>query len=345
MVMLQGHVPPDPVGVLREYAYWLERSRAETYRVRAFREAADVAAALTPAERPTTEDGWRALAGFGPKTTAMVLAAQAGRIPEALQKRRDEGRASLAPEGEGLRAMLRGDLHTHTTWSDGGSPVWEMAQVAEALGHEYLAVTDHSPRLRVARGLSREQLVSQWAEIDHVQRSRQVRILKGIEVDILADGALDQGDDLLARLDIVVASVHSGLRDDEATMTSRMVNAVANPHTTVLGHCTGRKLKADGTWRPQSTFDAEMVFAACAMFGVAVEINSRPERNDPPSDLIAMAVDSGCLFAIDTDAHAPGQLDFLSYGAARAALAGLDPERIITTWPLQRLLEHARRHR
>ena len=331
------------VSALREYAFWLERARADTYRVKAYREAANVAEALPV--QPATEAEWRALPGFGPKTAGLAAAAAAGEVPESLAARRAEGAASLAPEGDALRALLRGDLHTHTTWSDGGSPLWEMAAVAESLGHEYLAITDHSPRLRVANGLSRERLLAQWEEIDQVQESRQVRILKGIEVDILGDGALDQGSDLLARLDIVTASVHSDLKADSATMTARMVGAVSNPVTTVLGHCTGRKLRADGTWRGQSSFDAEIVFAACAMFGVAVEINSRPERQDPPLELLQMADDAGCLFAIDSDAHAPGQLDFLAYGAARAAEAGIDRDRIITTWPLERLLDHARRHR
>lgn len=335
----------DPVSALREYAFWLERDLADTYRVRAFREAANQAEAIDPGERPTTEAGWRALSGFGPKTAAVAAAASVGEVAPSLAERRAVGAETLDPAGDDLRARLRGDLHTHTTWSDGGSPLWEMADVAAALGHEYVAITDHSPRLRVANGLSRERLVAQWAEIDDLQAARDIRILKGIEVDILADGALDQANDLLARLDVVVASVHSGLKDDSATMTARMVAAIANPHTTVLGHCTGRKLRSDGTWRPQSSFDAEMVFAACEMFGVAVEINSRPERQDPPDELIALAVEAGCLFSIDTDAHAPGQLDFLSYGAARAAVAGVDPDRIITTWSVERLLEHAHRHR
>lgn len=334
----------DPVvSALREYAFWLERARADTYRVKAYREAANVAEAL--AVQPATEAEWRALPGFGPKTAGLAAAAAAGQVPESLAARRAEGAASLAPEGDALRVLLRGDLHTHTTWSDGGSPLWEMAATAERLGHKYLAITDHSPRLKVANGLTRERLLAQWEEIDRVQESRQVRILKGIEVDILGDGSLDQGADLLARLDVVTASVHSDLRADSATMTARMVAAVANPATTVLGHCTGRKLRKDGTWRGESTFDAEIVFAACEMFGVAVEINSRPERQDPPMELIHLAREAGCLFSIDSDAHAPGQLDFLTYGAARAAEAGIEPDRIITTWPVDRLLEHAARHR
>ncbi|MDO5677124.1 MAG: PHP domain-containing protein [Propionibacteriaceae bacterium] len=236
-----------------------------------------------------------------------------------------------------------GDLHSHTTWSDGGATVAEMALAAEALGHEYLAVTDHSPRLKVARGLTRERLIAQWDEIDAVQQELQVRLLKGIEVDILSDGALDQGTDVLARLDIVVASVHSGLDDDPATMTRRMVAAVANPHTTVLGHCTGRKRRPDKTWRPESRFDAEMVFAACEMFGVAVEINSRPDRADPRLELLDLANDIGCLFAINTDAHSPEQLGYQPLGVARAMEAGIHPDRIINTWPMEQLLRHAHR--
>lgn len=338
-------MPLDPVAVLRECAFWLERALADTYRVRAYREAADIAEAIAPRDRPVTEAGWRELPGFGPRMASVAAAAASGRLPDALARLREEGRSSLDPAGDTLRAALQGDLHTHTTWSDGGSPLAEMAAVAESLGHAYLAVTDHSPRLRVANGLSRERLLAQWEEIERVQSLRSLRLLRGIEVDVLKDGSLDQADDLLGRLDIVVASVHSDLRADPASMTMRMIGAISNPHTTVLGHCTGRKLRADGTWREQSRFDAELVFAACAMFGVAVEINSRPERQDPPMELLEVAVEAGCLFSIDSDAHAPGQLDFLTYGAAKASAAAIDPGRIITTWPVDRLLAHARRHR
>ena len=335
----------DPVAALRECAFWLERALADTYRVRAYREAADIAESIPPGERPTTESGWRELSGFGPKTSAIAAACTAGLLPDALARLREAGAASLDPGGDALRAQLRGDLHTHTLWSDGGSPLAEMAAVAEALGHDYIAITDHSPRLRVANGLSRERLLAQWQEIARVQEQRSVRVLRGIEVDILADGSLDQADDMLSGLDVVVASIHSDLKADPAAMTARMVGAISNPHTTVLGHCTGRKRRGDGSWRDQSRFDADLVFAACAMFGVAVEINSRPERQDPPLGLLRMASEAGCLFSIDSDAHAPGQLDFLTYGAARAVEAGIEPDRIITTWPVDRLVAHARRRR
>jgi putative hydrolase len=160
-------------------------------------------------------------------------------------------------------------------------------------------------------------------------------------VDILESGELDQAPAMLDRLDIVVASVHSKLRADRNTMTERMLAGIRDPHTNVLGHCTGRLVEGSRGTRPQSEFDAKEVFAACAEHNVAVEINSRPERQDPPDNLIQLALDAGCLFSIDSDAHAPGQLDFLQYGAARAALNGVPAERIVTTWPLDRLLAWA----
>ena len=165
------------------------------------------------------------------------------------------------------------------------------------------------------------------------------RILTGIEVDILADGALDQTDELLARLDVVVGSVHSNLRDESAVMTRRMVTALANPHLDILGHCTGRLITGGRGTRPESEFDPEVVFEACRQFGTAVEINSRPERLDPPKRLLSMAVEMDCMFSIDTDAHAPGQLDWQVYGCERAEDCGVTPDRVINTWDQQQLLE------
>ncbi len=332
---------------LREYAFWLERGRAESHRIKAYRRAAEVAAHLTDEEsaglRSATQ--WQTLSSFGPSTATFAATVVAGEIPAKLVEERAKGAQPLDPTGADLGKLLRGDLHTHTEASDGGSPMWEMAEVADRLGHEYLAITDHSPRLRIANGLSRERLLAQWEELDRIQTDHRCQLLRGIEVDILTDGSLDQSDDMLAGTDIVVASIHSDLRADAETMTRRMVAAVSNPHTLVLGHCTGRRLRADGTWRPQSQFDAELVFRACEMFGVAVEINSRPERQDPPMPLLELARDLGCLFAINTDAHAPGQLEFWSLGAARATAAGIEADRIINTWPLDALLEHSRRRR
>jgi len=162
-------------------------------------------------------------------------------------------------------------------------------------------------------------------------------VLTGIEVDILDDGALDQTDELLDQLDVVVASVHSKLRMPGQEMTERMLTAVANPLVDVLGHCTGRMVTG-GRKRPESQFDADAVFAACVEYGTAVEINSRPERLDPPRRLLRLAVELGCEFAVDTDAHAPGQLDWQTNGCERAVECGVDPGRVINTWPAAELL-------
>jgi putative hydrolase len=223
-----------------------------------------------------------------------------------------------------------------------------MADAARHLGRDYLALTDHSPNLKIANGLSAERLSEQLDVVARVNEAQAhatedgaggFTLLSGIEVDILESGELDQASEMLDRLDVVVASVHSKLRSDRRTMTDRMLAGIRDPHTNVLGHCTGRLLQGSRGTRPESEFDAERVFAACADAGVAVEINSRPERQDPPDNLMQLALDAGCLFSVDSDAHAPGQLDFLQYGAERAELNGVPAERIITTWPLERLLD------
>ncbi|MBF6214375.1 PHP domain-containing protein [Nocardia puris] len=331
---------PGPVEALREIGFWLERGRAETHRVRAYRRAADVVAELSTAEYEARRAAgtWQELAGVGPKTAAVIAAAAAGTVPAYLTELRGAAKP-IGAQGKSLRTLLRGDLHTHSDWSDGGSPIAEMMGVAAALGHEYCALTDHSPRLKVANGLSAARLRRQLDVIAGLnERLAPFRILTGIEVDILDDGTLDQEADLLAELDVVVASVHSHLRDDSATMTKRMVYAVANPNVDILGHCTGRLVEGSRGTRPESTFDAEVVFEACRTYGTAVEINSRPERRDPPARLLRLAVEMGCYFSVDTDAHAPGQLDWQGYGCERAVVNGVPAERVINTWPLEDLL-------
>ena len=211
------------------------------------------------------------------------------------------------------------------------------AEAARELGHEWIALTDHSPSLTVANGLSPERLRRQLDMVAELnQELVPFRVLTGIEVDILLDGGLDQEEDLLARLDVVVASVHSQLRMPAAEMTERLLTALANPHVDVLGHCTGRKVAGRG--RPESTFDAEAVFTACREYGVAVEINSRPDRLDPPRRLLRLALELGCVFSIDTDAHAPGQLTWQPYGCARAEECGVPPERVVNTRTAAELL-------
>jgi putative hydrolase len=336
----------DPVRVLRRIAFLLERRLADSYRIKAYRGAAASLLAVPLEERVDRgrSGTLRQLPGIGAKTEAIIADCLEGREPDYLVEL-ERGAGPLAEGGERVRAALRGDLHTHSDWSDGGSPIEEMAFTAIELGHDYTVLTDHSPRLKVANGLSSARLEKQLEVVEAVNGhlDGSFRLLRGIEVDILEDGGLDQSEEMLARLDVVVASVHSKLRMERAPMTRRMVAAVHHPETNVLGHCTGRLVTGGRGKRPQSEFDAEAVFAACAENGVAVEINSRPERADPPDDLIALALEAGCLFAIDSDAHAPGQLDFLDHGCARVEQLGVPLERVVNTWPVDDLLAWANR--
>jgi putative hydrolase len=333
-----------PVAALRRIAFLLERAREDTYKVRAFRTAAAAILPLPEDEvRRRVEDGTLTdLPGVGASTARVVADAVRGLEPERLARLEQEHAGPLTAGGHALRAALRGDLHSHSDWSDGGSPIEEMAFTAMELGHEYLVLTDHSPRLKVARGLSAERLARQLDVVDAVNAHLDggFTLLKGIEVDILDDGGLDQTDEMLDR----VASVHSKLAMEPEAMTRRMVAAIGNPRMNVLGHCTGRLVTGNRGTRPGSRFDARTVFEACVEHDVAVEINSRPERRDPPTALLELARDVGCRFSIDSDAHAPGQLGFLDYGCERAEAAGIDPDRIVNTWPRDRLLEWATPH-
>ncbi|HYZ35772.1 MAG TPA: PHP domain-containing protein [Pseudonocardiaceae bacterium] len=341
--------PRDPVADLRRIAFLLERAHEATYRVRAFRTAASVLAGRDDLAQRATAGTLTALSGVGEVIARCVTESLAGEQPAYLRRLEAAEPSPMTPEvatqaGAALRAALRGDCHSHSDWSDGGSPIEEMAAVARELGHDYLALTDHSPRLTVARGLSAERLRQQLDVVAELNADlAPFRILTGIEVDILDDGTLDQSDELLAALDIVVASVHSQLRMPAEQMTRRMLAAVTNPHVDVLGHCTGRLITGTRR-RPESQFDAEAVFTACARHGVAVEINSRPERLDPPKRLLRRAVEAGCLLSIDSDAHAPGQLDWQSYGCERAAACGVPVARVVNTWPVDELLNWTARH-
>ncbi|MCR2826216.1 PHP domain-containing protein [Microbacterium sp. zg.Y909] len=330
-----------PHEALSEIAGLLERERASRYRSKAFRAAA---AAIEGLDEAALRDSaaLRRRKGIGDSTFAVIQQALAGEVPAYLVELRES--AGVAPVGSDLRARLRGDLHSHSDWSDGLTSIDLMVQAARALGHEYLALTDHSPRLRVANGLSPERLREQLALLPQFSGDG-FTLLSGIEVDILDQGGLDQQEDLLAELDVVVASAHSKLRMERGPMTRRLVAAVGNPHVDVLGHVTGRLVEGSRGTRPPSLFDAAAVFAACAENQVAVEINSRPERQDPPDELIAVALEAGCLFSIDSDAHAPGQLSLIDHGAARAERAGVPADRIVTTWPLDRLREWTGRRR
>ncbi len=331
----------SPADQLRRIGYLLERSRAGSYRVEAFRKAAMTVRAMDP-----DEVRMRALAGtlqeipgIGKSTAGVVTEAARGELAAYLHQLQTND-TPLAEGGDATYAALTGDCHLHSDWSDGGSPIEEMVLTAAELGQQWMVLTDHSPSLRVANGLSAERLSRQIALVEAMDASLggTMRVLPGIEVDIREDGTLDQTDELLARLSLVTASVHSKLRSPAAVMTARMLAAVENPRVNVLGHCTGRLVEGSRGTRLESEFDARAVFTACAATGTAVEINSRPERCDPPDRLIDLALELGCVFAIDSDAHAPGQLDMKAYGAARAEAHGIPLDRIVTTWPVERLL-------
>ena len=334
----------DPADALDRIVYLLDRDLAEGQKVRAFARARDVVEATGADEVARLHAAGKLtdLAGVGPTTGRVIAEALDGAVPAYLARLEDE---TVIPIGDGadVRAALRGDCHTHSTWSDGGAAIAKMARTAIALGHEYLVLTDHSPRLTVAHGLTAERLRAQLEEVRALNEElAPFRILTGIEVDILVDGQLDQREDILAELDVVVASVHSKLRMERQEMTRRMVTAIASPHVDILGHCTGRKLV--GSRRPPSTFDAEIVFAACAQFDTALEINCRPERQDPPDDLLDLAIDWDLRFAVDTDAHAPGQMEWQLYGCDKAARHGIEPASIVNTMAADDLVAWAATH-
>lgn len=335
----------DPAAALDAIAEILETNLEPTYRIKAFRNAAD-AVRDAGAERVAelvAGGKIKDLPGVGDKTAIVIQQALEGRTPDYLQRLKDQQPEPAAGPGAALRALLKGDLHLHSDWSDGGSPIEVMAEAAKSLGHEYMALTDHSPRLTVANGLTAERLREQLKVLDQLnEKLAPFRILRGIEVDILDDGSLDQDPKLLAELDVVVASVHSKLRMDAEGMTKRMVVALANPNVDILGHCTGRMVKGKG--RPESTFDEEIVVAAAKRFNKAIEINCRPERLDPPRRILRMMIDEEIYTSIDSDAHAPGQLHWQPFGCDRAVEEGIDPALVVNTRSVDDLLAWTASH-
>jgi len=335
-------MPPsrDPITDLKRIAFLLESAQEPSYRVRAFRSAAATMARIGPDELAARAAAGtlRELTGVGEVTERTILESLRDEEPVYLRRLESTEGRPMAEGAAELRDALRGDCHVHTEASDGGASIRDMAEVAIELGHAYMVITDHSPRLTVANGLSAERLETQLDEIGELNAElAPFRILTGIEVDINEDGSLDQEPDLLARLNVVVGSVHSALRSESRAMTVRMVTALANPNLDILGHCTGRMVTGKRK-RPESAFDAEIVFAAAARFDKAVEINSRPERLDPPKRLLRLAIEAGCRVSIDSDAHAPGQMAWLVNGCERAFLCGVTPPMIVNTLEADELL-------
>jgi len=344
-----------PLEALNRVVYLMDRSLAPAEKVRAFAKAAQVVAGLAPGEleERVAAGTLTDLGGIGRSTAAVITQALAGEVPDRVAELEATTEVPLSQAGVPYREALRGDCHTHSLWSDGGASVELMARTAMELGHDYLVMTDHSPRLTVAHGLTPARLREQLAEIETVNaRLAPFRVLTGIEVDILEDGSLDQDEDLLAELDVVVASAHSKLRMDREAMTRRLVLAAASPHVDILGHCTGRKLRSTVAQvgsdpelvRPESAFDPDLVFAACARFDTAVEINCRPERQDPPDRLLELALEWECKVSIDTDAHAPGQLEWQRLGCDKAARHDIALDDIVNTWSADELVGWAASH-
>ncbi|HEX4819091.1 MAG TPA: PHP domain-containing protein [Acidimicrobiales bacterium] len=334
----------DPFAALDRIVYLLDRELAPAPKVKAFVRARELVQEMDRDElrQLHAEGRLKDLPGIGDSTGGVIAEALDGKVPAYLTKLETSSAIPIG-EGEAIRAALKGDCHTHSEWSDGGAPIEVMAKAARQLGHDYMVLTDHSARLTIAHGLSAERLEQQLEEVERLNDElAPFRILTGMEVDILEDGGLDMTDEMLAKLDVVVASVHSKLSMERTEMTRRMVLAMANPHTDILGHCTGRKVVGRG--RPQSKFDAELVFAACAKFDKAVEINCRPERQDPPEELLQLALDWGCKVSIDTDAHAPGQLEWQPYGCDKAARMGIEPSEIVNAMSADDLIAWAGSH-
>lgn len=326
-----------PVDALERVVHCLDRAHDTGFKSKAFVRALEVARSLPPDELVVRANAGTLtdLEGIGDSSAKVIQQALGGGEVAYLADLEAKTQVPITPAGATYRNALRADLHMHSRWSDGGATIEAMARTAVALGHEYMVLTDHSPRLTIAHGLSAERLAQQLADVARLNELlAPFRILTGIEVDILEDGTLDHGGAILSQLDVVVASVHSKLRMGSKEMTERMVRAVANPHVDILGHCTGRLIGK----REPSTFDPDYVFAACAQFHTAVEINCRPERLDPPRPLLQMAVEYGCYFAIDSDAHATGQLEWQPLGCDRAAEVGVPLDRVLNTWPVDQLL-------
>ena len=230
---------------------------------------------------------------------------------------------------------IKGDLQSHSTWSDGSKSILEMAQAAKARGYQYLAITDHSQSLTIANGLSIERLHAQRKEIEEAQKAvgDDFRILHGAEVEIKLDGTLDYPDEVLAWLDVVVASIHSGLRGSAEQVTHRALAAARNPHVDIIGHPTGRIIGQ----REPAALDVGALIREAARTGVALEINSAPDRLDLDDIYIQEAMEEGCVLAVNTDAHHPDNFDFIEYGVHLARRGWATADRIITTWPLDRL--------
>jgi putative hydrolase len=322
--------------VLSEIGYLLRQDPEEKFRAKAFSAAAwslaierpDLAA-LHGSNELTTLEGVGA--GIG-KVLAEVL--ETGRSRYLDRLREQMGQPARDDESVLDFAEYKGDVHSHSKWSDGRATMLEMAKGAEAMGYTYLGVTDHSPRIKVVNGLDADRLLAQSREMAEVQAQVPgVALLQGIEVDILEDGALDLPDMVLELLDVVIASPHVKLRQEPAAMTERMLRAVSHPHVDVIGHPTGRRPGS----REGASYDFEAVFKEAARHGVALEIDCDPARMDLSPEMARLALELGCNFTLDADAHAPAEFAYVPMGMWLARRAGIPQGRILNFLPLDDL--------
>ncbi|HEY0831311.1 MAG TPA: PHP domain-containing protein [Candidatus Dormibacteraeota bacterium] len=327
--------------VLSEIGYLLRQDPEERFRAKAF----SAAAWSLAVERPDLE----ALHGSNELTTLEGVGAGIAKVlAEVLETghsryldRLREQMKQPARDDESVLdfAQYKGDVHSHSTWSDGRATMLEMARGAEAMGYSYLGVTDHSPRIKVVNGLDANRLLAQSREMAEVQAQVPgVALLQGIEVDILEDGSLDLPDMVLELLDVVIASPHVKLRQEPAAMTERMLRAVSHPHVDVIGHPTGRRPGS----REGANYDFEAVFKEAARNGVALEIDCDPARMDLSPEMARLALELGCRFSLDADAHAPAELAYVPMGMWMARRAGIPQDSILNFRALEDLTPFAK---
>ena len=321
---------------LSEIGYLLRQDEKERFRAKAF----SAAAWSLALERPDIEalkkkDALTTIPGVGAGIARVLTELLVGGESRYLNRLREEMKQPAQEDESALDfADYQGDIHSHTTWSDGRATMLEMAEGARALGYGYLGITDHSPRITVVHGLNAERLVAQAREMAEVQKQVDgVVLLQGIEVDILEDGSLDLPDAVLEILDVVIASPHVKLRQEPAAMTERMMRAVSNQHVDVIGHPTGRRPGS----REGATYDFELVFREAAKNGIALEIDCDPARMDLSPEMARVALDLGCTFAVDADAHAPAEFAYVPMGLWMARRAGIPKSRILNFRPLDEI--------
>jgi putative hydrolase len=318
----------DAAQVLSEIGYLLRQNEDQRFRAKAF--AAAAWSIVT--SRPDLDALYKANAlttidGVGPGIAKVLNGLMETGQSSYLERLRTEmGQPSRDDESQIDLSQYKGDVHSHTKWSDGHATMLEMAEGAQAIGYQYLGITDHSPRITVVHGLGADRLLEQSREMAEVQsKVLGVTLLQGIEVDILEDGALDLPDAVLELLDVVIASPHVKLRQERAAMTERMLRAVSNPHVDVVGHPTGRRPGS----RPGADYDFEAVFKEAARHKVALEIDTDPARMDLSPEMARLALECGCNFTLDADAHGPEQLAYVPMGAWMARRAGIPQNRIL----------------